>query len=149
MHIFDTTLAAVEARSANDETHLDMIEQWQQQYATHRDQIDEREIVTAAVSNMGAGADPASAVLQAFFYYLLRDAESLKLCAMRSTARNCHLYRRTKRRATNPSSSRASKRPTASTRPSASASHASRPRLPARQSAIGISPPGIILSVNP
>jgi hypothetical protein len=79
MHIFDTCLAAVEARSKNTEVRNDMIEQWQQQRRDHPDRMAENEILAAAVANMGAGADTVSSVLQALFYYLLRDHESLQL----------------------------------------------------------------------
>ena len=79
MHIFDTCLAAVEARSRNTEVRNDMIEQWQQQRHNHPDRMAENEILAAAVANMGAGADTVSTVLQALFYYLLRDSESLRL----------------------------------------------------------------------
>jgi hypothetical protein len=79
MHIFDTCLAAVEARSKNSDTRNDMIEQWQQQRRNHPDRMAENEILAAAVANMGAGADTVSTILQAVFYYLLRDRESLQL----------------------------------------------------------------------
>lgn len=79
MHIFDTCLAAVEARSKNSDARNDMIEQWQQQRRNHPDRMAENEILAAAVANMGAGADTVSTILQAVFYYLLRDRESLQL----------------------------------------------------------------------
>ena len=79
MHIFDTCLAAVEARSRNTEVRNDMIEQWQQQLRNRPDRMAENEVLAAAVANMGAGADTVSSVLQALFYNLLRDHESLKL----------------------------------------------------------------------
>lgn len=56
-----------------------MIEPWQQQRRDHPDRMAENEILAAAVANMGAGADTVSSVLQALFYYLLRDHESLQL----------------------------------------------------------------------
>lgn len=79
MHIFDTCLATVETRSKNTEVRNDMIEQWKAQHRAHPERMAENEILAAAVANIGAGADTVSSVLQAFFYYLLRDPESLKL----------------------------------------------------------------------
>jgi hypothetical protein len=79
MHIFDITVEAVKAASEKDKDRKDMIEQWKQQYANHPDKMAENEILAAAVANMGAGADTVSTILQGFFYYLLRDPESLKM----------------------------------------------------------------------
>jgi hypothetical protein len=79
MHIFDICLAAVEIRAKNTEARNDIIEQWKAQYRAHPDRVAENEILAAAVANMGAGADTVASVLKAFFYYLLRDQESLKL----------------------------------------------------------------------
>jgi hypothetical protein len=79
MHVFDTCMAAVKARSKSVETRNDMIEQWQLQHRNHPDRMGEKEILAAAIANMGAGADTVSSVLQAFSYYLLRDKESLGL----------------------------------------------------------------------
>jgi cytochrome P450 len=77
MHIFDTCLAAVDARSKNDKVRKDMIEQWMDMRKKHPDRMEEREILAAAVTNIGAGADTISATLQALFYYLLRNEEAL------------------------------------------------------------------------
>ena len=73
MHIFDTTLAAVERRSRNDDVRRDMLEQWKDTRAKFPDRMEEKEILAAAVVNVGAGADTISATLQAFYYYLLRN----------------------------------------------------------------------------
>ena len=79
MHIFDVCLGAVGVRAKNTEARNDMIEQWQTQRLVHPDRMGENEILAAAVANMGAGADTVSCVMQALFYYLLRDPVSLKL----------------------------------------------------------------------
>ncbi|PMD32987.1 cytochrome P450 [Hyaloscypha variabilis F] len=78
MHIFDTCLAAVDARSKNDKVRKDMIEQWIDMRKKHPDRMDEKEILAAAVANIGAGADTVSATLQALFYNLLRNEETLR-----------------------------------------------------------------------
>ena len=79
MHVFDTCMAAVKARSESDKTRPDMLEMWQQQYKNHPDRMGEKEILAAAIANMGAGADTVSCILQAFSYYIIRDNESLAL----------------------------------------------------------------------
>jgi cytochrome P450 len=77
MYIFDTCLAALDARSKNDDVRKDMLEQWKEMRAKHPDRMEEKEILAAAVVNLGAGADTISATLQAFFYYLLRNKDAL------------------------------------------------------------------------
>ena len=79
MHIFDTYMAAVKAHAMNTEVRNDMTEQWQATRRTHPGRMAENEILAAAVANMGAGVDTFSSVLQALFYQLLRDRESLEL----------------------------------------------------------------------
>jgi cytochrome P450 len=78
MHIFDNTLAAVNRRSRNDDVRKVVIEQWKETRAKYPDLMEEKEILAAAVVNVGAGADTISATLQAFYYYLLRTPEALK-----------------------------------------------------------------------
>ncbi|KUJ11216.1 cytochrome P450 [Mollisia scopiformis] len=78
MHIFDTALAAVDARSKNDKVRKDMIEEWITMRKKHPDRMEEKEILAAAVANIGAGADTVSATLQALFYNLLRNEDTLK-----------------------------------------------------------------------
>lgn len=73
MHIFETCLAALDARSKSDTVRKDMLEQWKETRRKHPDRMEEKEILAAAVANIGAGADTISATLQAFFYYLLQD----------------------------------------------------------------------------
>ena len=73
MHIFDTCLAAVDARSHNDMIRKDMIQQWIDMEAKHPERMEKKEILAAAVANIGAGADTVSATLQALVYYMLRN----------------------------------------------------------------------------
>jgi cytochrome P450 len=77
MHIFDTCLAAVDARSKNDKVRKDMIEQWMDMRKKYPDRMEEKEILAAAVANIGAGADTVSATLQALFYNLLKNPDAL------------------------------------------------------------------------
>ncbi|RDW82882.1 cytochrome P450-5 [Coleophoma crateriformis] len=72
LHIFDTCLAAIDTRSKNDKVRKDMIEQWMDMRKKHPDRMEEKEILAAAVANIGAGADTVSSALQALFYNLLR-----------------------------------------------------------------------------
>lgn len=73
MHIFETCLAAIDARSKNDEVRKDMIENWMDMRKKHPDRMEEKEILAGAVVNIGAGADTISATLQALFYNLIRN----------------------------------------------------------------------------
>lgn len=75
MHVFDTCVAAIEARSKNTEVRMDMLEQWKQQLKAHPERMDEIEILTNAVGNLGAGSDTVSSVMQAFIYHVIRDPE--------------------------------------------------------------------------
>lgn len=78
MHIFDTCLAAVAKRSTNDKVRKDMIQQWMDVLAKHPERMDEKEILGAAVANVGAGADTVSATLQALVYNMIRNEKLLK-----------------------------------------------------------------------
>lgn len=79
MHVFDTCIAAIEARSKSVATRKDMIAHWEDQLKKHPDRMDRKEILTNAVGNLGAGSDTVSSVLQAFIYYMIRDHEMLRM----------------------------------------------------------------------
>ncbi|RFU30260.1 hypothetical protein B7463_g6099, partial [Scytalidium lignicola] len=79
MHVFDTCVAAIDARSKNTEVRMDMLEQWKQQLKAHPERMEEIEILTNAVGNLGAGGDTVSSVLQAFVYYVMHDRELLHM----------------------------------------------------------------------
>ncbi|TVY84274.1 Cytochrome P450 monooxygenase [Lachnellula suecica] len=89
MHIFDTALAAVDSRSKNDQVRKDMIEEWMNVRKKHPERMEEKEILAAAVANIGAGADTVSATLQALFYNLLRNEEAFM--TLRGEVDNAHL----------------------------------------------------------
>lgn len=55
-----------------------MIQQWIDMRVKYPDRMQEKEILAAAVANIGAGADTISATLQALFYNLLRNKEALR-----------------------------------------------------------------------
>ena len=76
-HIFDTALAAVDARKKNKDVRKDMMEQWIQTHRAHPDRMEEKEIMAGAVVNCGAGADTISTTLQSFFYHLLRNPDAM------------------------------------------------------------------------
>ncbi|KIW04443.1 uncharacterized protein PV09_04709 [Verruconis gallopava] len=76
-HIFDTALAAVEARKNNPDVRKDMMEQWLQVRRAHPERMEEKELLAGAVVNVGAGADTISTTLQSFFYHLLRNPEAM------------------------------------------------------------------------
>lgn len=77
-HIFDTCLAAIDARKNNPATRNDMMQRWLDVRAKYPDRMTENEIFAAAVANIGAGADTVGATAQAFIYYLLRHPEYLQ-----------------------------------------------------------------------
>ena len=80
MHIFDTCLAAIESRSENPEVRKDTVEQLKDQLKKCPDRMEEREIVTAAVGNLGAGGDAVSSVLlQAFVYHMIHGPDMLNM----------------------------------------------------------------------
>ena len=79
MHVFDTCMAAIRSRSQSTEVRKDMLEQWKEQLAKHPDRMEEKEILTNAVGNLGAGSDTVSSVLQAFVYHMIHDAEMLEM----------------------------------------------------------------------
>ena len=76
-HIFGTCLAAVENRKRNTNSRTDMMEQWMMTRKKFPERMQEKEILTSAVANIGAGADSVSATLQAFVYHLLRSPKRL------------------------------------------------------------------------
>jgi cytochrome P450 len=79
MHVFDTCLAAIESRSKSTEVRMDMLEHWKAQLAKHPERMDEIEILTNAVGNVGAGGDTVSSVLQAFVYHMIHDPAMLEM----------------------------------------------------------------------
>ena len=76
-HVFDTCLAAVDARKKNDEVRRDMMEQWLEVRRTYPDRMADKEILAAAVVTMGAGADTISTTMQTIIYHLLRNSKHL------------------------------------------------------------------------
>lgn len=77
-HIFDTTMATIAERKANPEIRRDMVEQWTERYESVKEKpgvMEEKEILCAAIANVGAGADTVSATMQAVFHYLIRAPE--------------------------------------------------------------------------
>ncbi|RDW63261.1 hypothetical protein BP6252_10806 [Coleophoma cylindrospora] len=79
MHVFDTCLAAIKSRSKSNDVRKDMLELWKEQLRKYPDRMEEKEILTNAVGNLGAGADTVSSVLQALVYYMIGDPEMLEM----------------------------------------------------------------------
>ena len=73
MHTIDTTLNALRARDDNDDTRADMMAHWMAQQARHPDRLSKSDVLGSAFSNLGAGGDTVGTVLQAFFYFLLKE----------------------------------------------------------------------------
>lgn len=72
-HTFNTTLKAVAARKKNPEAKFDMMEQWMGQQKRHPDRMTEHDVLCTAISTLGAGGETVGSVLQAFFYFLLKE----------------------------------------------------------------------------
>ena len=72
-HTFNTTVKAIAARQKNAEAKVDMVEQWMGQQARYPDRMTEKDVLTAAISTLGAGGETVGSVLQAFFYFLLKE----------------------------------------------------------------------------
>ena len=77
MHTFDTCMAAVKARKNNPEARDDMMEHWLSAWRKYPDRMQEKEVLSAALSSMGAGGDTISSALQAFVYLLLKNPTHL------------------------------------------------------------------------
>jgi cytochrome P450 len=77
-HIFDTCLAAIDARKKNPAARNDMMQRWLDVRAKYPDRMAGDEILGAAVANIGAGAETVGATSQGFIYYLLRHPEFLQ-----------------------------------------------------------------------
>lgn len=72
-HTLNTTLDAIAAREKNPEARTDMMGQWTAQQTRHPDRMTEKDVLSAAISNLGAGGGTMGSVLQAFFYFLLKE----------------------------------------------------------------------------
>ena len=72
-HVFDTCVAAVNARKQDSDVRQDMMGQWMKTRSMNPERMKEKELFCAAVTNVGAGGETMSATLQAFFYYLLKN----------------------------------------------------------------------------
>lgn len=79
LHVFDTCLRVVEARSKNNEVRNDMLAQWRSQMFKHPDRMPEKDILSNAAGNLGAGSDTVASVLQALIYHLIRNTEILNI----------------------------------------------------------------------
>ena len=72
-HTFNTTLKAIAARKKDVEARADMMEQWMGQQARYPDRMTEKDVLCAAISTLGAGGETTGSILQAFFYFLLKE----------------------------------------------------------------------------
>lgn len=72
-HTFNTTLTAIAARKKNTEARADMMEQWMGQQARYPHRITEKDVLCGAIGNLGAGGETVGSILQAVFYYLLKE----------------------------------------------------------------------------
>lgn len=82
MHVFDTCVAVLDARSKNDEVRKDMLEQWKDQLKKHPERMEEKEIMANVMGNIGAGSDAISSVLQGFVYHMIHDPKMVEMLQM-------------------------------------------------------------------
>lgn len=76
-HIFDTCIAAIDARKKNPTKRNDMMQRWLDTRAKYPDRMQEVEIFSTAVGTLGAGGDTVSATIQALFYLLIRHPQHM------------------------------------------------------------------------
>ncbi|KAJ6118888.1 hypothetical protein N7471_013508 [Penicillium samsonianum] len=74
-HVFDTCIAAIDARKENPAKRNDMMQKWLDTRAKYPDRMEEVEIFSTAVGTLGAGGDTVSATIQALFYFLIRHPQ--------------------------------------------------------------------------
>jgi cytochrome P450 len=74
-HIFDTCVAAIDARKENPAKRNDMMQKWLDTRAKYPDRMEEIEVFSTAVGTLGAGGDTVSATIQALFYFLIRHPQ--------------------------------------------------------------------------
>ncbi len=72
-HAFDVAKSAVAARKADTEHRHDMMQHWLERKEKHPETMTDHLIMCAALQNLGAGGDTAGSVLQAFFYFLMKE----------------------------------------------------------------------------
>ena len=74
-HTFDVAKRAVAARKTDTEPRRDMMQHWLERREKDPESMTEQMVLCAALQNVGAGGDTAGSVLQAFFYFLLKEDE--------------------------------------------------------------------------
>lgn len=74
IHVWTTCLNGVARRKANSmEARYDMMEHWMAQRRKDPERMQEQELLTAMLANLGAGGDTIGSSIQAFFYFLLKS----------------------------------------------------------------------------
>ncbi|TGZ77184.1 cytochrome P450 [Ascodesmis nigricans] len=76
-HILDTAVSVQEARREKWDARLNILEQWNWRYHAVKGKggMEKREIVGAALANIGAGVGAVNTVMQGLFYFLIRNKE--------------------------------------------------------------------------
>ena len=72
-HSFRTGVEAIEKRRRNKASHTDMMDYWLK--LNDQGRLNDKEVFSAVMGNLGAGGDTVGSELQAFFYFLLRTQE--------------------------------------------------------------------------
>ncbi|MCJ1334927.1 hypothetical protein MMC09_000193 [Bachmanniomyces sp. S44760] len=74
-HILTTAVENVHARKNSKDVRVDMMEQWMLMQEKMAGRMDDRQVLMAAVGNIGAGGETVAAEMQAFFYIMMRHPE--------------------------------------------------------------------------
>ena len=72
-HTFTTAIDCIAARKTHTEARVDMMEHWMIQHGKSPERFSEKDMFSTVISTLGAGGGTMGSVLEAFFYFLLRE----------------------------------------------------------------------------
>ena len=72
-HVFNTAVKSIAVRKSHTEPKLDMMQHWLEQRRKHPQRFSEREFDAHVIGTLGAGGATVGSVLEAFFYFLLKE----------------------------------------------------------------------------
>ena len=72
-HTYTTAVNSLAARKAHSMPRVDMTQHWLEQHQNHPERFSERDLFSTVIGTFGAGGGTVGSVLQAFFYFLLKN----------------------------------------------------------------------------
>lgn len=72
-HTFTTAVNCIAARKAHTEARVDMMEHWKVQHEKRPEKFSDKDMHSAIIATIAAGAGTVASVLEAFFYFLLKE----------------------------------------------------------------------------